>query len=545
MQRLQYIEILWTGSQFLTHKKSARGKYTSRRTQPLAYLAEAIRLQTIDVHLKGSSVIRRKHEPRAIIKFMKDKTAKQPNFRLFRSLRTLQGLDYLHCLRGLTRASFWDFDQWLEFKKQRAVRDFTFTRDVNNAVTRPKEDEDDLKARINSLASVIRSYVPTGDDKRALQARFCKRANRTPCSHSFVPGGPASIVIGDSSSSSDDDGDDEASDSDSDDSNDPEDGPPGPGFGPGGADGNESDHDDDDDGDGDGDDGDEGAAPLADPMAVDDLAGGFENSDNANNDGGPINLDFEGDIIIIDSDEDDASTVRGSPAVNPTRENEHRRPRGQNSTQHGEESLFISDDEMEDSPSPKCEGTPRPQPRPPNMGPPSVPGFFSWGMANGRENSFPMTPAPRQREESGMFVSPTPYNSLMSPRRAESRPAALSQTPAPFQREDSDLFVSPTPYNSLVTHSRPESRRTFTPGMSGSSHTGSPGWRNGHGNSRENSATQNVEYMDLTEDSADTSSQRDDVRQKRAYEGQDSTDEQEAKRARGSQSPEDETMDDN
>lgn len=91
IQRIRYMELLWKGSQMLVNEKTSNGKYVSKRTQPLLRIPQAIRLQTLEVYLQESSrkVMRRKHEPRAVIRYQKDLTHNQPNMRLMRAMRTL------------------------------------------------------------------------------------------------------------------------------------------------------------------------------------------------------------------------------------------------------------------------------------------------------------------------------------------------------------------------------------------------------------------------------------------------------------------------
>lgn len=167
MQRLQHVEIVWIGSQFLTHRVNERNKYTSRRTYSLIWLPEAIRLKTLGIYLPESSkdYTRRRHETNGVVRYMQRKSQLHPNFRGFRQLRTLQGLDYVSCLRGLDRADFWDFDRWLETaERKRPVRDWHFVQDVNNAVRRPKEAGDRLRSQLKNLFPLIPSFAPSEED---------------------------------------------------------------------------------------------------------------------------------------------------------------------------------------------------------------------------------------------------------------------------------------------------------------------------------------------------------------------------------------------
>ncbi|KAM5375717.1 hypothetical protein ACJZ2D_005900 [Fusarium nematophilum] len=166
LQHMQHMAILWIGSQWLTYKPDAKNKYTSRRTHLLGYLGEARRLKDIAIHLPESSkgYMRRKHEPEHIIAYLADKTKKQPNFRRCRSLRTLQGLDYLHMLRGLREITFWDYDQWRQKSEKVPVRDWTFLRDINDVVRREKDPKDHHFAQLKKLAPLISGYrVPHAD----------------------------------------------------------------------------------------------------------------------------------------------------------------------------------------------------------------------------------------------------------------------------------------------------------------------------------------------------------------------------------------------
>ncbi|KAL7820791.1 hypothetical protein V8C26DRAFT_440445 [Trichoderma gracile] len=167
VQRLQHVEIVWIGSQFLSHRINERNKYTSRRTYSLIWLPEAIRLKSLGIYVPESSkdYMRRKHETNGVVRYMQRKSQLHPSFRGFRQLRTLQGLDYVSCLRGLDRAEFWDFDRWLETaEKKRPVRDWHFIQDVNNAVRRPKETGDRTRSQLKNLFPLIPSFAPSEND---------------------------------------------------------------------------------------------------------------------------------------------------------------------------------------------------------------------------------------------------------------------------------------------------------------------------------------------------------------------------------------------
>ncbi|KAK2589738.1 hypothetical protein QQS21_012587 [Conoideocrella luteorostrata] len=125
------------------------------------WLPETIRLKTIKVYLAESSrlYMRRKHENAGTIAFMKEKTQSQPNYRMFRSLRNLQGLDYIHCLRGIRNISFWDHTLWLKNRVKVQVRDDTFQLDVRTTVRQPKEDIKHQESQLRSLVPLLPDYV--------------------------------------------------------------------------------------------------------------------------------------------------------------------------------------------------------------------------------------------------------------------------------------------------------------------------------------------------------------------------------------------------
>ncbi|GKT98145.1 hypothetical protein FLAG1_04672 [Fusarium langsethiae] len=175
---LLHIELLWMGSQSLTYEIDEKGKYTSRRTHDLAYLPAACRLKTMAVHIPESSreYMRRKHEPRQIIEYMEELTQEQPNYRPYRALRTLQGLDYVYCLRGLREVTFWDYDKWRKDEAKMPIRDWTFVRDINDCVRRGKSHHNKHFSQIRYLAPIMDGCRPSA----ALSARIETFVNPPP-----------------------------------------------------------------------------------------------------------------------------------------------------------------------------------------------------------------------------------------------------------------------------------------------------------------------------------------------------------------------------
>lgn len=99
--------------------------------------------------------MRRKHEPPQIVRFLAQKTRNQPNFRRFRALRTLQGVDYLYCLRGVREMTFFDYDESRRQPPKMPVRDWTFVRDINESVRREKSANDEHFSQLRYLAPLL------------------------------------------------------------------------------------------------------------------------------------------------------------------------------------------------------------------------------------------------------------------------------------------------------------------------------------------------------------------------------------------------------
>ncbi|KAF4922943.1 hypothetical protein CGCVW01_v004964 [Colletotrichum viniferum] len=163
-QRIQHVELLWIGNQYRTLPFQLEGKkkkYTSRRTWDSSLLCDLPRLKSLTIHINetGSQYIRRKHEPSTVKDFMASKTAGQPNFRFARSLRTLQGLDYIHQLRGMQVIRFLDFEKHLKLGGRHDIRDWTFGRDVETVTTLPKPPAVSQAAELRNLTPISRGFV--------------------------------------------------------------------------------------------------------------------------------------------------------------------------------------------------------------------------------------------------------------------------------------------------------------------------------------------------------------------------------------------------
>ncbi|CAH0052017.1 unnamed protein product [Clonostachys rhizophaga] len=193
LQRVQSISLLWKGSQYLTFKPTEHGHWSSRRTHPLLWLSEAKHLLNVEFFLQEShpEVMRRKHEPRALINHMAEKTNLQPSYRLNRDLRTLQGLDYIICLRGLKKVDFFDFDRWKSNGVIEQVRDYRFVMHVKNNVCRSKAPHDAETSEIRNLAPTVPGYVMESGDwdalERFLTKHFGIQTEQIPLQRGYAP----------------------------------------------------------------------------------------------------------------------------------------------------------------------------------------------------------------------------------------------------------------------------------------------------------------------------------------------------------------------
>ncbi|KAG5750179.1 hypothetical protein H9Q72_009562 [Fusarium xylarioides] len=381
------------GSQRLTYRVDSRGKYTSRRTHDLAYLPEACRLKTVAIHLPESSkqYMRRKHEPPQIVEFLAQKTASQPNFRRFRALRTLQGVDYLYCLRGVREVTFFDYDMWRDDGMKMPVRDWTFVRDINESVQREKSANDEHFSQLRYLAPLL--IQPSVELARQLEEIVNPEPQRMGLMSPPPDMYPQLQAALDQADNSENESDGDASDGDSDEE-----------MG-GDTDDDSSDGDDDDGGadayfnlrhlaaDHDGHERDDSPADL------DELAAGLSDilsDDQADPDSEQQQKEEvwsdNGQIIdLMSDDEDDDGSQYGRDRST---------------------SLFVRSPQREHRPefTTKVE-----TPSPPRATPPA--------LADQAE----ITPARETRADSSLFVSPTPYEALNPQAGDRSSPIDLTE----------------------------------------------------------------------------------------------------------------------
>ncbi|UNI22661.1 hypothetical protein JDV02_008526 [Purpureocillium takamizusanense] len=201
LHRLQHIEILWTGSQWLTYPIAEDGpkKFTSRRTRPLMHFTQMPRLRTLVVHLQEgvsatldnrSRYTRRNYEPRQVMRFLQARTAGQDNIRLSRNLRGLQGIDNIRLLRGMESVQFLDWDRWFVERVRAPVKDQSFQDDINRVVLLPKTSREAARSALRRLAPLNRHWSPSEEHWQLLRAA-CPGLGRRSCAVVPVRPSPA------------------------------------------------------------------------------------------------------------------------------------------------------------------------------------------------------------------------------------------------------------------------------------------------------------------------------------------------------------------
>ncbi|KAI1310745.1 hypothetical protein F5Y03DRAFT_403078 [Xylaria venustula] len=236
VERLVHIELMWHG---VVMPKQEKGKISLRK-EPLAWFMHTSRLRTLVVHINEShrSYMRRPDEMEKEKDYYEDfggeeydghdgedsietifgmevrRTDTQPNYRKNRSMRTVQGMDYIYQLRGLNWVRFYDTNA--EYART-FIRDTTFLRDVNNAVRTRKTASMSLQTEVENLRPLtgLAEFTPD-DETRELVARFyddtpvedvSAGGSETSSSSSSRSSGFSSHFSSSSSSGSDDDDD--------------------------------------------------------------------------------------------------------------------------------------------------------------------------------------------------------------------------------------------------------------------------------------------------------------------------------------------------
>ncbi|KAI1410501.1 hypothetical protein F5Y13DRAFT_202295 [Hypoxylon sp. FL1857] len=264
VERLVNVELMWHGALMPRH-----GSRISRRSLGLAWFTKMRRLRTLVVHIQEcpKDRMRRKYEkprkrrlnPNAYedqsdgepsdveelndkgfesywarhgahhgngdgsdddeypfkasnVKFdpfktMMQRTAKQPQFRRYRSMRTVQGMDYIYQLRGM---------KWVRFKERdgtqhrQEIRDWSFLKDINTVVTIPKQRQLALESELENLQPLagLEDWIPSDQDIQIIKTFY----DESPILGGMVYGSETS-----ESSNEDMSNDDTSGDSDSDD----------------------------------------------------------------------------------------------------------------------------------------------------------------------------------------------------------------------------------------------------------------------------------------------------------------------------------------
>ncbi|KAI1741769.1 hypothetical protein F4680DRAFT_464398 [Xylaria scruposa] len=179
VERLVHVELMWQGA--LTPR--LKGKGVSLRKQPLAWFMYTSRLRTLVVHINESArlYMRRQYEMMEEKDYHEDfagddytddelgifgmevrRTDCQPNYRKNRSLRTVQGMDFIYQLRGMQWIRFYDTNAQ---KTRQIIRDWSFLQDINNMVRRKKSDSMALKTEIENLRALPKLEDFTPDDE--------------------------------------------------------------------------------------------------------------------------------------------------------------------------------------------------------------------------------------------------------------------------------------------------------------------------------------------------------------------------------------------
>ncbi|XXG95621.1 hypothetical protein Hte_001889 [Hypoxylon texense] len=106
-----------------------------------------------------------------VVEMLKHRTRYQPNTRKNRSLRTVQGMDYVYQLRGMKWVQFLERDGE---EPRQLIRDWTFLQDINNCVTMPKQPHDVLKSDLRNLMplSGLSDWIPTDIDIHIIEAFY-------------------------------------------------------------------------------------------------------------------------------------------------------------------------------------------------------------------------------------------------------------------------------------------------------------------------------------------------------------------------------------
>lgn len=168
LERLQHVELLWIGSQKITKPGM------NVRAYALSHLCKTVRLRTMVVHINetGTQYQRRLPERADIKRMLMNATFGQPNSNRVRAMRTVQGLDYVHQLRGMKFVKFYDFQKSLDQNLKQPIRDWSFVEDVGRVVRMPKVGQKAEDARFENLERVVPNHEPSELDLQIVMPWF-------------------------------------------------------------------------------------------------------------------------------------------------------------------------------------------------------------------------------------------------------------------------------------------------------------------------------------------------------------------------------------
>ncbi|GAW21915.1 hypothetical protein ANO14919_114420 [Xylariales sp. No.14919] len=190
-ERLVNVELMWIGALMPRQRKGI-----SLRQQPLAWFMYTSRLRTLVVHINESdrSCMRRPHEMVNQDDYFTDfgsdeyasheaedqldifqmevrRTDLQPNYRKNRSMRTVQGMDFLYQLRGMRWVRFYDTN---ENQTRTYIQDWSFLRDLNGVATMKKSDSVEFRTEVENLRPLtgLKDFRITDDIREIVEGFY-------------------------------------------------------------------------------------------------------------------------------------------------------------------------------------------------------------------------------------------------------------------------------------------------------------------------------------------------------------------------------------
>ncbi|RWA11267.1 hypothetical protein EKO27_g3832 [Xylaria grammica] len=190
-ERLVNVELMWIGALMPRQRKGI-----SLRQQPLAWFMYTSRLRTLVVHINESdrSCMRRPHEmvnqddyftdfgsdeyasheaedQLDIFQMEARRTDLQPNYRKNRSMRTVQGMDFLYQLRGMRWVRFYDTN---ENQTRTYIQDWSFLRDLNGVATMKKSDSMEFRTEVENLRPLtgLKDFRITDDIREIVEGFY-------------------------------------------------------------------------------------------------------------------------------------------------------------------------------------------------------------------------------------------------------------------------------------------------------------------------------------------------------------------------------------